>query len=89
MKTVLKKLVHVLNSLQVKSGSELVFPMLFDHMAFATHHCWETNLKVAYAKMLSAWQEHFKGSLKALHENASVSQSIGFLLPAQQSGRAN
>ena len=89
VKTVLKKLVHLMNSLQVKSGSELVFPMLFDHMSFATHRCWETNLKVAYAKTLSAWQEHFKGSLKALHEKASVSQSIGFLLPAQQSGRAN
>ena len=89
VKTVLKKLVHLMNSLQVKSGSELVFPMLFDHMSFATHRCWETNLKVAYAKTLSAWQEHFKGSLKALHEKASVSQSIGFFLPAQQSGRAN
>ena len=89
VKTVLKKLVHLMNSLQVKSGSELVFPMLFDHMSFATHRCWETNLKVAYAKTLSAWQEHFKGSLKALHEKASVSQSIGFLLPAQQTGRAS
>ena len=89
VKTVLKKLVHLMNSLQVKSGSELAFPMLFDHMSFATHRCWETNLKVAYAKTLSAWQEHFKGSLKALHEKASVSQSIGFLLPAQQTGRAN
>ena len=37
-------------SLQVKSGSELVFPMLFDHMSFATHRCWEINLKVAYAR---------------------------------------
>ena len=45
-------------------------------------------MKVAYAKMLSAWQEYFKGSLKALHENSSVSQSIGFLLPALQTGRA-
>ena len=89
VKTVLKKLVHLMNSLQVKSGSELVFPMLFDHMSFATHRCWETNLKVAYAKTLFAWQEHFKGSLKALHEKASVSQSIGFLLPAQQTGRAS
>ena len=88
VKMVLKKLVHLMNSLQVKSGSELVFPMLFDHMSFATHRCWETNLKVAYAKTLSAWQDHFKGSLKALHEKASVSQSIGFLLPSLQSGRA-
>ena len=37
VKMVLKKLVHLMNSLQVKSGSELVFPMLFDHMSFATH----------------------------------------------------
>ena len=62
--------------------------MLFDHMSFSTHRCWEINLKVAYTKTLSAWQEHFKGSLKALHENSSVSQSIGFLLPALQTGRA-
>ena len=88
VKMVLKKLVHLMNSLQVKSGSELVFPMLFDHMSFATHRCWETNLKVAYAKTLSAWQDHFKGSLKALHEKSSVSQRIGFLLPSLQSGKA-
>ena len=59
-------------SFQVKSESELVFLKLFDHMSFATHRCWEINLKVAYAKTLSAWQEHFKGSLKALHKNSSV-----------------
>ena len=86
---VLKKFVRLMNSLQVKSGSELVFPMLFDHMSFATHRCWETNLKVAYANSLSAWQDHVKGRLKALHEKASVSQTIGFLLlPSLQSGRA-
>ena len=81
IKSVLKKLVHLMNSLQVKSGSELVFPMLFDHMSFATHRCWETNVKVAFAKTLSAWQDHFKGSLRALHENAEVSQRIGFIPP--------
>ena len=88
IKSVLKKLVHLMNSLQVKSGSELVFPMLFDHMSFATHRCWETNVKVAFAKTLSAWQDHFKGSLRALHENAEVSQRIGFILPSLQTGRA-
>jgi hypothetical protein len=88
IKSVLKKLVHLMNSLQVKSGSELVFPMLFDHMSFATHRCWETNVKVAFAKALSAWEDHYKGSLKALNEKASVSQRIGFILPSLQSGRA-
>ena len=38
----LKKLVFLL--MQVKSGSELVSPILFDHMSFATHRCWETNM---------------------------------------------
>ena len=75
-------------SLQVKSGSELVFPVLFGHISFATHRCWEINLKVADAKTLSAWQEHFRGSLKALHENSSVSQSIGFLRPAPQNWKS-
>ena len=75
-------------SLQIKSGSELVFPMLFDHMPLAMNRCWKINLKVAYAKTFSARQEHFKGNLKALHENSSVSQSIDFLLPALQTGRA-
>ena len=32
VRMVLKKLVHLMNSLQVKSGSELVFPMPFYHM---------------------------------------------------------
>ena len=38
----LKKLVFLL--MQVKSGSKLVSPILFDHMSFATHRCWETNM---------------------------------------------
>ena len=33
VKAVLKKLTYLMNSLQVKSGSELVFPMLYDHMS--------------------------------------------------------
>ena len=41
----LKKLVFLMNSMQVKSGSDLVFPILFDHMSFATHRCWETNMR--------------------------------------------
>ena len=55
----------------------LVFPMLFDHMSLAMHRCWEINLKVGYAKTFFAWQELFKGSLKALHENSSVSLQTG------------
>jgi len=35
-----------------------------------------------------AWQDHFKGFLKTLHEKASGSQSIFVLLPSLQTGGA-
>ena len=82
-------LVFLMNSMQVKSGSELVFPILFDHMSFATHRCWETNLRVPYAKILSAWQDEFKGSLWSLHEHKSVCARVGFILPANMHTKAN
>ena len=85
----LKKLVFLMNSMQVKSGSELVFPILFDHMSFATHRCWETNLRVPYAKILSAWQEEFEGSLQGLHQNTAVAVRVGFILPATMTGKAS
>ena len=70
IKAVLKKLVYLMNSLQVKSGSELAFPILFDHMSFSTHRTWEMNMKAPYAKALSSWERHFNGSLQALRQNA-------------------
>ena len=86
---VLKKLVFLLNTMQVKSGSELVFPILFDHMSFSTHRCWETNLRLPFAKVLSAWQSEFKGSLSTLHKSAPVAMRVGFLLPSLLEGKAN
>ena len=87
-RAILKKLVFLLNTMQVKSGSELVFPILFDHMSFATHRCWETNLRLPFAKVLSAWQEEFKGHIQSLHTHAPVALRVGFLLPSSVSGKA-
>ena len=84
----LKKFVFLMNSMQVKSGSELVFPILFDHMSFSTHRCWETNIRVPYTKFLNAWQEQYKGSLQSLHHNATVAVRVGFILPADIGGKA-
>ena len=86
IKAVLKKLVYLMNSLQVKSGSELAFPMLFDHMSFSTHRTWEMNMKVPYAKALSSWERHFGGSLKALHQDANFATQLGFILPSRLPG---
>ena len=87
-RAILKKLVFLLNTMQVKSGSELVFPILFDHMSFATHRCWETNMRLPFAKVLSAWQEEYKGHLQTLHTQTSVALRVGFLLPALVQGKA-
>ena len=75
-----------MNSLQVKSGSELLFSMLFDHMSFSTHRAWEMNMKVAYAKALSSWERHFNGSLKSLRQNVSFAMQLGFILPSRVPG---
>ena len=75
-----------MNSLQVKSGSELAFPMLFDHMSFSTHRTWEMNMQVPYAKALSSWERHFGGSLKALRQDANFATQLGFILPSRLPG---
>ena len=87
-RAILKKFVFLLNTMQVKSGSELVFPILFDHMSFSTHRCWETNLRLPFAKVLAAWQSEFKGSLQTLHQSADVARRVGFLVPALLEGKA-
>ena len=86
IKAVLKKLVYLMNSLQVKSGSELAFPMLFDHMSFSTHRTWEMNMKVPYAKALSSWERHFGRSLKTLRQDTNFAVQLGFILPSQLEG---
>jgi len=89
-KAVLKKFVYLMNTLQIKSGSELVFPMLFDHMTFATHSTWEMNMKVPYAKALSSWEKTFKGEITELHKNeGNLAVQLNYILPAKETGPAS
>ncbi len=78
---VLKQLVYLMNSLQVKRGSELAFPMLSDHMSFSTHRTWEMNMNVPHAETLSRWERHCDGSLNALGQAANFAAQFGFILP--------
>ena len=75
-----------MNSLHVKSGPELAFPMLFDHMSFSTHRTWEINMNVPYVKALSSWERHVGGSLKALRHDANFATRLGFILPYRMPG---
>ena len=45
-------------------------------------------MRLPLAKVLSAWQEEFKGHLQTLHTRASVAMRVGFLLPASVQGKA-
>ena len=86
IKAVLKQLVYLMNSMQVKSGSEVAVPMLFNHMPFSTHRTWEMNMTVTYAKALSSWERDFGGSLNALRQDANFATRLGFILPSQLPG---
>ena len=76
-------MVYLMNSLQVKSGSELIFPMMFGHLSFTTHRTWEVNMALPYAKALACWEKEFHGELKALRQkNSPLALKLGFLMPS-------
>ena len=79
IKNILMKMVNLMNSMQIKSGSELVFPMLYDHLSFSTHRTWEMNMKRPWAKALASWEKTYKYVLKELHQHGDQTQ--GFFLP--------
>ena len=45
-------------------------------------------MRLPFAKVLSAWQSEFKGSLQTLHKSAPVARRVGFLLPSLLEGKA-
>ena len=42
-----------------KSGSEMVFPILFGHMSFTTHRCWTVFVRKAMFLAGEAWREAY------------------------------
>ena len=42
-----------------KSGSEMVFPMLFGHLAFMTHRCWKVFMRKAIYLAAEAWRREY------------------------------
>ena len=80
IKSMLMKMVNLMNSMQIKSGSELVFPMLFDHMSFSTHRTWEMNMKRPWAKALTSWEKQYKAILKELRKHGD--ETLGCFLPS-------
>ncbi len=79
----LRKMVHMVARLQVKSGSEMAFPMLFGHMSFSTHRTWEISLRYPIALMWKSWGRRYKSSLRQLRESRDYRRTFNVHLPAE------
>ena len=55
-----------------KGGPELVFPMLFGHMCYQTHRCWNVWTKTAVWRAMTAWRR----SCNAMTTNSSSTETM-------------
>ena len=53
----LRKMVHLIARLQVKSGTEMASPVIFGHMPFSTHRTWEVNVRRPVALLWKSCRE--------------------------------
>ena len=62
-----------------KSGSEMVFPLLFGHLAFMTHRCWKVFMRKSIYLAAEAWRREY-GQLAT--QAQAPDTSITYTLPA-------
>lgn len=55
-----------------KSASELIFPLLFQHMTFASHRTWKLYVKKAIFFAVEAWRQQYGESVLRPKENLDV-----------------
>jgi hypothetical protein len=82
------KLVHLVNRLQVKSGSEMAFPILFGHMSFTTHRTWEMNMRYPTYKMWASWERQHGKTVDLLRkkDGKSFRNNLNIFLPTECKG---
>ena len=80
----LRKMVHLIARLQVKSGAEMVFPMLFGHMSFSTHRTWEVNVRRPVALLWKSWEAEHGKSLQRLRHSATFRHTLNMYLPQER-----
>ena len=59
-------------------GSELVFPMLFGHMCYQTHKCWNVWTKTAVWRALESWRRAIGSIHKAPAEDVVELESLAY-----------
>jgi hypothetical protein len=62
-----------------KSGSEMLFPLLFGHMTFASHRCWTVYVKKAVFLAAEAWRAAYGRSVKHASITAGGGESIRYV----------
>ena len=80
----LRKMVHLIARLQLKSGAEMAFPILFGHMSFATHRTWEMNVRRPVALLWKSWEAHHGKSLQQLRQSATFRHTLNMYLPQER-----
>ena len=56
--------VVVISSLLLESGAEMIFPILYGHMTFASHRCWTVYVKKGVFKAAEAWRRLYGSSIR-------------------------
>ena len=47
-----------------KSGAEMIFPILYGHMTFASHRCWTVYVKKGVFQAAQAWRRMYGRSIR-------------------------
>ncbi len=47
-----------------KSGAEMIFPILYGHMTFASHRCWTVYVKRAVFQAAESWRRKYGSSIR-------------------------
>ena len=77
-------MVHLIARLQVKSGAEMAFPVLFGHMSFSTHGTWEVNVRKPVALLWNNWETKHGKSLQRLRRETSYRHTLNMYLAQER-----
>ena len=83
----LRKMVHLIARLQIKSGAEMAFPILFGYMSFSTHRTWEINVRRATALLWKSWEANHGKSLQRFRTSATFRHTFNMFLPQEKKGQ--
>ena len=61
-----------------KSGAETIFPILFNHLTFASHRCWKLYTKKAVFFAQEVWRKQYGPGLLLAHREAAAAETIIF-----------